>query len=295
MLAHLTRLKLRSHTPRVALLSSSLLSALTLLSACATRPPPTDSAVATTPLEAERPPPRESLIQLSEERTQEVQAHGLTLHLQRRARAPLVSIQLWLSAGAQREREGALGAATLLQHLIIGDEHNPKSLKARLTKLGAKVSAWTSVDRTVLELSALPERVEEAVATLAEVVLSPDWSEEQLERARERTLNQQLKSRQWAGRRLLTRLVTQSYHGHVNGRLVLPSPEHISALKLQDVQRFYKDNYQPHRAHFVCIGNFQEELLRGWFEERWRPWHQAERSADVEELPPYPSASLSGP
>jgi len=259
--------------------------------ACSSSPPRSvEPAVGLSP---EPAPVR--VFEVSEASKSETKAPGMTLHIHRKDEHPLVYLQLWLRAGAQLERPEALGAASLLQVLIAGDERDSTSLKGRLALLGARAKSWTTIDRAVFEVSARPERLKEVVDTLAEHILRPSWTQADLERAKAQLLSQHLDSRKWAGRRMVTRLLSQTYHGHPNGRLILPNEAQLKALDLSTLQAFYQRAYHPTRAHLIGVGGLNEERLREWVDEAWSGWGADGERALEPELAGYPLAELRGP
>jgi predicted Zn-dependent peptidase len=160
--------------------------------------------------------------------------------------------------------------------------------------LGARAKAWTTIDRTVFEVSVRPEQLKEVVKLLAEHILKPSWTVARLEEAKAQLLSKHLDARRWSGRRMLTRLLQQTYHGHPNGRLTLPNPEQIQSLSLEHVQALYQRFYQPTRAHLVSVGSVDEEQLREWVDEAWSEWGSRASSTDAG-FPSYPIAKLRGP
>lgn len=264
-----------------------------LMCACSTRPsaPPKLAQPLAQPSNAEAV----SLFEVEEASTSDTKAPGMTLHIQKKADQPLVYLQLWLKAGAQLDSAEAPGAAALLQTMLMGRPRDPLSLRGRLALLGAHAKAWTTIDRTVFEVSARPERLEEVVNLLAEHILKPSWTQARLEEAKSSLLAQHLDARKWSGRRMLTRILQQSYHGHPNGRLALPSPAQLQALTLAQVQALYQRCYLPTRAHMISVGSIDEERLREWVDEAWSGWGANSASSAEPELPHYPISKLRGP
>lgn len=271
----------------------SLVLSSTLLFACSTRP--TTTPQNPTPIVTNPSSETIDLFEVSEASSSDTKALGMTLHIQKKVDQPLVYLQLWLKAGTQLDQSDALGAAVLLQDFLMGDERDPMSLKGRLRLLGAQAKSWATIDRTVFEISMVPEQLQNVVKILAEHIVRPTWNKAHFEKAKIALLSKHLDARKWSGRRMLTRLLQQSFHGHPNGRLTLPSPEQVQKLTLEQVQDFYRRCYRPDRAHLVSVGSVNEELLREWVDEAWSSWESMTQTTTDLELPSYPSSKLRGP
>jgi zinc protease len=272
-------------TPRAAAASPVWLAWLACavwLCACSARPP-------------EPPPPADvlmgpplSLLEVTEESVHEVTAPGITLHVQRKPERGLVSLQLWLRAGAQLEVAGERGAATTLPLMLMGDERDPTSLIAQLKRLGAQARAWTSADRAVLEVTLTPEGLPEGLSLLARAVRAPRWGEEALTHAKRQVISHQERARSWVGRRLLDRLLNDLYGGHPSGRPVTPATAEVEALSLEGARAFYNATYTPTSAYLICVGPIEEGSLRALVDEAWRGWRGGADEREATSAPPRP-------
>jgi zinc protease len=119
-------------------------------------------------------------------------AGGLDLRVARLARLPVVSLNLFVRAGEASLSEARAGMAVLAGDALEGGtkRRSGSELAEALERLGARMGVSTGWEGTTLSISCLAERLEEAVAILAETVLEPDFPEEEVARARAQQLAQ---------------------------------------------------------------------------------------------------------
>jgi predicted Zn-dependent peptidase len=117
---------------------------------------------------------------------------GLDLRVARLARLPVVSANLFVRAGESALGEERAGLAVLAGDALEGGtkRRSGSELAEALERLGARMGFSTGWEGTTISLSCLAERLEEAVAILAETVLQPEFPEEEVARARDQQLAQ---------------------------------------------------------------------------------------------------------
>ena len=117
---------------------------------------------------------------------------GLDLRVARLSRLPVVSTHLFMRAGESSLKEANAGLAVLAGDALEGGtkRRSGTALAETLERLGARVGVSTGWEGTTVSLSCLAERLEEAVGILAEMVLEPDFPEDEVARNRDQQLAQ---------------------------------------------------------------------------------------------------------
>lgn len=117
---------------------------------------------------------------------------GLDLRVARLSRLPVVSLNLFVRAGEAGLTEERAGMAVLAGDALEGGtkRRSGSEMAEALERLGARMGVSTGWEGTTVSISCLAERLEEAVAILAETVLEPEFPQEEVARARDQQLAQ---------------------------------------------------------------------------------------------------------
>ena len=183
--------------------------------------------------------------------------------------APIVALQTWFGVGSRHERPGATGMAHLFEHLMFRQtEHLPHGEFDRLVeRTGGESNAGTWVDWTYYRLSLPARDLELGIKLESErmqhLVLEPEPVE--AERAvvtNERRERVEDDVDGWLDEQLMAHAFTvHPYRWPTIGLM-----EDIRALALPDMRAFYRTWYAPNNATIVCVGDYDEAVLRALIE-----------------------------
>jgi predicted Zn-dependent peptidase len=199
-------------------------------------------------------------------------SQGLSIHVKAKPNAHLVSLQLWLSVGTGDEKPDETGVAYVLQSFLTGQPELAKTLSGKIAIFGGKVSAWTSIDRTVFEITVLPEHLSKAIEALSEITVDLSLDENAFQTALESLIESQSKAKQWMNKQALERLIYQAFQGHQNGKPSLPYTEDIKKITYQMIKSFHQRLYHPNRAHLVVVGKTKESEITTLVQKHWANW-----------------------
>ena len=115
---------------------------------------------------------------------------GRLIKTARLSRLPVVTTKLVLDAGEARVSSARAGLAVLTGDALEGGtlRRTGAELAEALENIGAGLGISTAWDYTVVALTCLAERLEEALGLLAEVVLEPAFPADEVERIRDQRL-----------------------------------------------------------------------------------------------------------
>jgi predicted Zn-dependent peptidase len=199
-------------------------------------------------------------------------SQGLSIHVKSKPNAHLVSLQLWLSVGTGDEKSDETGVAYVLQSFLTGQPEISGTLSGKIASFGGKVSAWTSIDRTVFEITVLPEHLPKAIQALSEMTADLSIDENAFQLALESLIESQSKAKQWMNKQALERLIYQAFQGHPNGKPSLPYTEDIKKITYQMIKNFHQRLYHPNRAHLVVVGKTKESEITSLVQKHWANW-----------------------
>ncbi|MGD0216164.1 MAG: pitrilysin family protein [Desulfobaccales bacterium] len=183
-------------------------------------------------------------------------ANGMNLLGVEYARAPWLSLTFMAKRGSETDPPGKPGVADWAAELLTlgSSSRSQLQLAQDIEARGASLSGQSGFDATLVSLEGLAEDFEEHLATLAEVVQTPAFPDEEFLLIRERRraeLVQQLQDpRELATLRYLRLFFGDSPYGHQSAGDLRT----LEALSLADLQGFYQRQITPGTATLLAVG-----------------------------------------
>jgi zinc protease len=210
------------------------------------------------------------------------------------ARVPWLSLTFMAKRGAETDPPDKPGVADWAAELLtLGTRQRSQlQLAEDIESKGAALDAKAGWDATLVNTEGLAEDFTDLMATLAEVVQTPGFPEDEFpllhQRRQAELVHQQDDPREMANLRYLRLFFGDSPYGHaVPGDL-----NRLENLSLGDLQDFYHREFTPATSTLVVVGmvafdRVKEETLR-----LWGPWTGGGPAS-----PPYtaPPVSLCAP
>ena len=190
-------------------------------------------------------------------------SNGLDVILSQNRRLPMVAVNLWYHVGPANEEPGRTGFAHLFEHMMFqNSKHVPADSHVRLLEAAGatNLNGTTDYDRTnyfetvpanQLELALWLES--DRMGYLLEKVNQAALSNQQDVVRNERRQSVENQPYGLAEETLVQTLFPKGhpYYGNVIG-----SHEDIQAVKLDDVNRFFRQYYAPNNASLAIVGDF---------------------------------------
>jgi len=196
-------------------------------------------------------------------------SNGMPVLLVKSDKVPVVHLSLVLGGGWSADtamQPPKPGTASFTARMM--DEGTKTRSALQISEeaqlLGAHVSAGSSLDTLSVGLNALKDRLAPALDLWSEVVLSPSFPADELERQRALVLGQilQEKKRPRAlGLRLLPALLYGEGHPYAQPLTGSGTEESVRALTREDLVRFHARWVQPSNATLVVVGDADESIV----------------------------------
>ena len=186
-------------------------------------------------------------------------------------RVPWLSLTFMAKRGAETDPLDKPGVADWAAELLTlaTARRTQLQLAEGIESRGALLNARSGWDATLVNLEGLSEDFSELMATLAEVVQTPGFPEDEFsllkERRRAELVHQQDDPREMANVRYLRLFFGDSPYGHaVPGDL-----RSLDNIGVNDLKEFYRREFTPATATLVVVGmvafaRVQEEAARLW-------------------------------
>lgn len=184
--------------------------------------------------------------------------NGLGVQVAESHGVPVASVFLVVRSGAAADPAGMEGLAAMTAAML--DEgaggRDALALDDAVTFLGASLDTWTWWDATVVSLKVPVARLEPALSLLADVVLRPRFSGEELDRLRSEALSRLLQARAEPGA-VGSRALAAAVFGptHRYGRPLNGDAASIAAFTPDALKAFHAEHYRPGSSFLVVAGD----------------------------------------
>jgi zinc protease len=189
-------------------------------------------------------------------------------------RVPWLSLTFMAKRGAETDPVDKPGVADWAAELLtLGTTRRSQlQLAEDIESKGASLDAKSGWDATLVNTEGLAEDFSDLMATLAEVVQTPGFPEDEfpllLERRRAELVHQQDDPREMANLRYLRLFFGDSPYGHaVSGDL-----RSLDNLGLADLQNFYHREFTPATATLMVVGMVAFERVQEEAAKIWGAW-----------------------
>ena len=150
-------------------------------------------------------------------------------------------------------------------------ELDSAGLARRAAELGGSIGVSTGPETTTLSMSSLAEKETEALALLADVARRPWFPPSELERIRQDFLRNLSIAQVRPASQAAVAFNARVYGDHPFS-VVFPEPEQLMGYTIEDVRRYYDENFGARRSHLFVSGRFDADAMRRAVEAQFGDW-----------------------
>ncbi len=200
---------------------------------------------------------------------------GLEVRVAPRGGVPLVTTLLVMDAGEATVEGERAGLAVLTGNALHGGtaRRSAVELARALEDMGTHLAVSTGWDSVVVSVTCAADRFPRALRMLSEVVLTPGYPSDEVERARERQLGG-IRQRGMYPARLATTAAAHFFfaEGDTYGRPMAGTVATVAGLERAHVAAFAADRHRPHGSALVVVGDVAEEAVADLAAECFGGW-----------------------
>lgn len=190
---------------------------------------------------------------------------------------PIFSMEMVIMSGGLSDPADLRGLAsiTALQLREGTARHKSRELAEALDTIGATLVANSGVSSATSNISAsgLTDNLDQILELFAEVIRTPTFPADELERYKSRTLaNQPLLRSQPVF--LAQERLNQAIYGTHPAALVVTPPEVIKKITSADLAKFHSQNYVPNNATLFIAGNVRLKDILPRLEKAFGDWQR---------------------
>jgi zinc protease len=149
----------------------------------------------------------------------------------------------------------------------------------RIASLGAELATGANLDFAVVSLSALKDNLDASLGVYADVILSPAFRPEELERAKRLLLAQiqeEKNTPEQMALRILPRLLYGEGHAYSIPMTGSGTEQSVTAITRDDLAKFHSTWFKPNNATLVVVGDTTLAEIRPKLEALFARWQRGD-------------------
>ena len=179
-----------------------------------------------------------------------------------------VSIGVWLARGSRHEPQEQSGIAHFVEHMLFKGTatRTAEDIAQTIDSIGGQMDAFTAKEYASYYIKVLDEHLPLAVEVLADIVMNPAFSAEDIQREKKVVL-EEIKMVEDTPDDLVHELFTENFwHNHPLGRPILGTPATVDSLTSDALRAYFTDAYSAPNLIVAAVGNITHEQVRGLVE-----------------------------
>lgn len=195
--------------------------------------------------------------------------NGLTVHIIRDSRFPLVCTRLFVGTGSANETAEQAGISHVLEHMVFkGTEKRPKGQVARdVESLGGYLNAATSFDKTWFITDMPAKHWETGMDVVKDMAFHPSLDPAELEAEKNVIVSELKGGDDTPTRRLFEDLQVAGLAHTVYGRPIIGFEKTIRAVTADDLRAYIRTWYQPQNMMLLVAGDIDPKAVLAHAEE----------------------------
>ncbi len=173
------------------------------------------------------------------------------------------SVGVWIGSGSRSETEEENGLSHFIEHMLFkgSKRRSAEQIAKDADSIGGGLDAFTSKELVSYNVKVLDEHVPKAVDILADLVLNPQFSPDDI--AKEKgVILEELKMEHDTPEYVLHEMFTRHFwRGHALGRSILGTKETINSFNRDSVVRYYNETYAPSNIVVTAAGNLRHKQI----------------------------------
>ncbi len=202
--------------------------------------------------------------------------NGLTIYLMEQREVPIINISVIIPAGAIYDGEKA-GLASLTATALKHGTKNYSKLKLdeELDFNGASVGSFVNKESAGLSARMASKDKSKILNLLKEIMLDPTFDATEFEKEKKRLLVN-LEQQKESPRSVIASYFDKFMYGdHVYGNIIQGKISTVTPLTIDDVKKFYSENYIPEGSAISIAGDFNKAEMKTLITSLFSGWKKA--------------------
>ncbi len=210
--------------------------------------------------------------------------NGLQVAVVERKNVPLVTVRLLVRSGADSEDAKLAGLADMTASLLTKGTktRSATQIAEGMEFLGGSITAGAGWNSSTVALNVMSDKLEQAMAILADVVLNPTFKQDELDLLKSQNLDGLKFNLKQPG--FLANYVAAKYsfgEHPANG-----TPDSLNAITQKNIIDFKNKNYTPNNAVLIFTGDISAKNAQKLAKKYFGKWKKDKKSGTEASIPP---------
>ena len=179
---------------------------------------------------------------------------------------PTVTLLFSIKGGHKLEAKdpGKAGIASLTAAMLneASEKFSSEEISSQLEKLGSSISFYSGADRMNISVQSLTKNLEATLALLEERMLHPRFDQADFDRLKKQTL-ESIANQSTQANVVASNVYNKLLYGEGNIMAipVIGTAASVGSITLEDVKKFYNDNFSASVADVVIVGDTEQKVI----------------------------------
>jgi predicted Zn-dependent peptidase len=201
----------------------------------------------------------------------ETLANGLVVITEPMEHVHSVSVGIWLRTGSRREPAELNGISHFIEHMVFKGtrRRTAEDIAREVDSVGGMLDAFTAKEMVCFNTRVLDEHLPRAFDIVADMVLEPKFSPEDIDREKSVIL-EEIGMTLDNPEDLVHELFVQNFWApHALGKPILGTPETVSALSRDTLEQWFRHWYAPNNLVITAAGHLSHAQMVDLVAERF--------------------------
>ncbi len=174
----------------------------------------------------------------------------------------LTCIDFWCKGGSLYERKGEEGIAHFLEHMIFKGSKNLKEgeFDIKIESLGGSSNAATGLDDVHYHVLVPPEKTEEGLQLILDLLLFPKIEQDAFEMEKEVVLEEIAQNIEQPEEIIYMKLLKECLTPHRYSKPILGDKKTVKSINAKQIKLFHKDQYIGKNCALCIAGELPKEI-----------------------------------
>lgn len=218
-------------------------------------------------------------------------SNGLTTAVIEKKNVPLVTVQLLVKSGAAREAAAKAGLADMTASLLTKGTktRTATQIAEELEFLGGSINTGAGWNNSIVSVSVMADKLEQAMTIMSDVVLNPAFKQEEIDLLKSQALDGLTYNLKQPG--FLANYVASRYSFEEHP--ASGTPESLNSLTRDDISAFYSANFMPTNAVLIFAGDITNEKASTLAQKFFGNWKNSGAVKPQVSVPPSNKSNTS--
>ena len=190
--------------------------------------------------------------------------NGMKVTLVQYGSVPKVAVQATISTGTKDDPKDKKDISSMTGAMLKegSKTRTAEQIALDTAKMGGSINVGVGTDSSNLSGEVLSEFDAQFINLLADVLLNPNFRQEDLDRLKAAKLRQLAVARTQASTLAWEKFREVVFAGHPYAQ-INPREEEVNGFTLGDVRKFYAENYGAAKTHLYVVGKFDPAGVKG--------------------------------